>query len=50
MSDMLLILKKCFLNLAKQGEKLDNKNKLSDFLSLWLDLDKFVNEIFNCLK
>lgn len=48
MPNMLLMLEQYFLNLIKKGEKLD-KDKLSKFFGLWLDFDKFVNKIFDCL-
>lgn len=51
MPDMLLMSEQCFLDFAKQdSEKLDTKNKLSDFLCLWSDLHEFVDEIFNYLQ
>lgn len=50
MPDMLLMSKQCLLDLAKQGEEFDNKNKLSDFLRPWPDHDEFVDEILDCLN
>lgn len=50
MPDTLLMSEDCFLDLVKQNKIFDEKNKLADFLCLWLDLGKFVNEIFNCLQ
>lgn len=50
MPDTLLMSEQCFLDLAKQGEELDEKDKLADFLRQWPDLDKFVDEIFDYLQ
>lgn len=50
MPDTLLMSEQCFLDLAKQGEEFNNKNKLSDFLCSQPDLDGFVDKIFDCLK
>lgn len=50
MPDTLIISKQYLLDLAKQSEEFDDKNKLSDFFCPWPDLDEFVDKIFDCLK
>lgn len=49
MPNILLILDLGLVDLAKKGEKLDDKAKLSAFFSQWPDLDKCIDEIFICL-
>lgn len=50
MPDTLLMSEQCLLDLAKQGEKFDEKDKLVDFLRSWPDHDEFIDEIFDCLQ
>lgn len=50
MPDILLMSEQCLLDLAKQGEEFDEKDKLADFLHPWPDLNEFVDEIFDCLQ
>lgn len=50
MPDTLLMSEQCFLDLAKQREEFNEKDKLADFLRPWPDLDEFVDEIFDCLQ
>lgn len=50
MPDTLLMSEQCLLDLTKQGEEFNEKDKLVDFLRPWLDLDEFVDEIFDCLQ
>lgn len=46
---MLLILKQYILDLAKESKKFD-KNRFSEFLYLWPDLDEYIDKIFDCLQ
>lgn len=50
MPESLLMSNLCLTQLAKEGEKLDKKAKLDDFLQLWPDLAKFRGEIFACIQ
>ena len=50
MPESLLVSDQCFARLAKEGESLDEKAKLDDFLRPWPNLDKFADEIFACIK
>lgn len=50
MPESLLMSDQCLARLAKEGESLDEKDKLDDFLQPWPDLNEFANEIFACIK
>lgn len=49
MPESLLMSDQCLLALAKEGEKLDERAKLQEFLRPWPDLEKYVDELFTCL-
>lgn len=49
MSNTLLILKQCFLNLIKKDKKF-NKKKFFDFFFLQPNLDGFLNKFFDYLQ
>ena len=50
MPESLLMSDQCLTRLAKEGESLDEKVKLDDFLRPWPDLKEFADEIFACIK
>ncbi len=50
MPESLLMSDQCLFALAKEGEKLDERAKLQEFLQLWPDLEEYVDELFICLR
>lgn len=49
MPESLLMSDQCLFSLTKEGEQLDKRAQLQDFLWPWPDLDEYVDEIFTCI-
>lgn len=50
MPESLLMTDTCLMNLVKQSQELDNKEKVCGFLYPWPSLHKYVDEIFYILQ
>ena len=50
MPDSAIMSKTCLVALAKQGELLQDRTSLVDFLKPWYGIEKYTDEIFKCIQ